>query len=72
MDKPIIYQIRVEGHLDATLAEWFEGLTISNQENGDVVLAGRLPDQAALQGVLNRISNLGLNLISVNQLPERD
>jgi hypothetical protein len=72
MDKPTFYQIRVMGHLDEILAGWFDGLTISNQEDGEAVLSGRLPDQAALHGVLKRISNLGLNLISVNQMPERE
>jgi len=66
MDSPTLYQIRVKGHLDEALAGWFEDLIISNQEDGDAILAGRLPDQAALQGMLNRISNLGLTLISVN------
>jgi len=72
MDKPIFYQIRVKGHLDEILAEWFDGLTISNQENGEAELSGRLPDQAALHGVLKQISNLGLALISVNAIPGED
>jgi hypothetical protein len=72
MDKPTFYQIRVKGHLDEVLADWFEGLTISNQEDGEAVLSGRLTDQAALQGVLKRISNLGLILISVNAVKEKD
>jgi hypothetical protein len=66
MDKPIFYQIRVQGHFDEMLASRFEGLTIANLEGGDVLLSGRLPDQAALQGILKRISSLGLNLIAVN------
>jgi len=70
MDKPIMYHIKVKGHLDDTLAGWFEDMTVSNLEDGDTLLASPLPDQAALQGVLNRISNLGLTLISVNALPE--
>lgn len=70
MDKPTFYQIRVKGHLDEILAEWFDGLTISNQEDGEAVLSGRLTDQAALQGVLKRISNLGLSLVSVNAVSE--
>jgi hypothetical protein len=69
MDKPIFYQIRVEGHLDATWADWFEGLTISNLEGGEALLSGYLQDQTALYGALNRISNLGLTLISVNAVP---
>ena len=72
MDKHIFYQIRIKGHLDDTMAGWFEGLTISNQEDGDSVFSGPLVDQAALQGVLNRISSLGLTLISVNALPEEE
>ena len=72
MDKLTFYQIRVKGHLDGTLASWFDGLNVSNLEEGDALLAGHLPDQAALQGVLKRISNLGLTLISVNTVPEED
>lgn len=70
MDKPVFYQIRVNGHLDDTWAEWFEGLTITNHDDGVSLLSGRLPDQAALHGILNRISSLGLKLISVNEMPE--
>jgi hypothetical protein len=72
MDKPTYYQIRVKGHLDDTLAGWFEDLTVSNLEEGDALLSGHLSDQAALQGVINRISNLGLTLISVNAAPEKN
>ena len=72
MDKPNFYEIKVKGHLDTTLAGWFEDLTVSNLEDGDAVLSGPLPDQAALQGVLKRISNLGLALISVNTVSEED
>lgn len=70
MEKPTVYQIKVKGHLDHTWVDWFEGLTISNQDGGEAVLSGYLPDQAALHGVLNRISNLGLTLISVNSVSE--
>jgi hypothetical protein len=72
MDNPTFYRIRVKGHLDASLADWFEGLTISNLENGEATLSGSLPDQAALHGILNRISSLGLTLISVNPAPQQD
>ena len=72
MDKPTIYQIKIKGHLDEAMAGWFEDMTVSNLEEGDALLSGPLPDQAALQGVLNRISNLGLNLISVNSVIEGD
>ena len=72
MDKPNFYEIKVKGHLDTTLAGWFDDLTITNLEGGDALLSGRLTDQAALQGVLNRISSLGLTLISVNAKTEED
>lgn len=70
MDKPTFYQIRIKSHLDDTWAESFEGLTISNLEDGGALLTGFIPDQAALQGVLKRISNLGLTLVSVNIVNE--
>jgi hypothetical protein len=72
MDKPTYYKICVKSHLESTWADWFDGLAISNLENGEAMLSGYLPDQAALHGVLNRISNLGLSLISVNAVPEAD
>jgi hypothetical protein len=72
MDKSTFYQIRIKGHLDDTLATWFEGLTISNQENGEALLSGYIQDQAALHGILNRISNLGLTLLSVNAVNDED
>jgi hypothetical protein len=60
------YHIRVQGHLDATWAAWFDPLTISNAANGEAVLAGDLPDQSALHGVLIKIRDLGLPLIAVH------
>jgi hypothetical protein len=72
MDKHIFYQIRIKGHLDDTMAGWFEDMTITNLEGGDALLSGPLPDQAALQGALKRINNLGLILISVNTVPEEE
>jgi hypothetical protein len=64
----ILCQIRVKGHLYPSdrWAEWFGGLTIENQPDGEALLSGLLPDQAALHGVLNRIRDLGLTLVSVN------
>lgn len=60
------YEIRVKGHLDQRWSEWFDGLEIHNLENGDAVLSGRIPDQAALHGVLVKVRDLGLCLISVS------
>ena len=62
----ILCQIRVKGHLSDRWSDWFGGLTIENQPNGEAVLSGPLPDQAALYGILNRIRDLGLTLVSLN------
>ena len=59
-------QIRVKGHLSSQWANWFDRLEIENQPNGEAMLSGHLPDQAALYGVLKRMSNLGLALLSLN------
>lgn len=72
MKNSSFYEIRVKDHLNDTMAGWFEDLTVSNPEEGETVLSGPLPDQAALQGVLNRISSLGLTLVSVNTVQEED
>jgi hypothetical protein len=70
MDKPAFYRIMVEGQLEPDWRDWFEGMELSSLEEGDTLLTGRIPDQAALHGVLNRIGDLGLVLISVNRAPE--
>ena len=63
------YQIRVKGHLHSGWTEWFEGLTITLEENGDMLLTGPLIDQAALHGLLKKVRDLGMPLISVNPVP---
>ena len=68
MDIPFVYDIRVEGHLPDHWSQWFEGLAIYKQPNGETVLCGVLVDQAALFGVLSRIHDLNLILISVSRL----
>jgi hypothetical protein len=65
MDKPYFYEIRVEGHLADRWSVWFEGLAIHTDPNGETALSGLLTDQAALFGVLAKIHNLNLVLISV-------
>jgi len=62
------YQIRVRGHLSSRWAEWFDGLTIENQPNGEALICGPVADQAALHGLLVRVRDLNLPLISVNQI----
>jgi len=61
-----MYQIGVKGHIDERWLRWFEGLTLSQQPNGETVISGAM-DQAALHDVLNRIRDLGLELISVQR-----
>lgn len=61
-----LYQIRIEGLLDSSWSDWFDGLAISYAADDSTILAGPLPDQAALHGVLNKIRDLGLTLISVS------
>lgn len=62
------YRIRVKGHLKDDWSAWFEGLTVTNEDNGEAVLAGPLPDQAALHAVLRRLHGLNVPLISVEQV----
>jgi hypothetical protein len=71
-NEPELYEIRIRGHLDDRWADWFEGLTITRADNGDTVLRGPVVDQAALHGVLRKVRDLGLSLLSVNTAaPER-
>ena len=65
------YEILVEGHLDTDWSDWFEGLTVRQEMNGETVLSGPL-DQAALHGVLTKIRDLGLVLVAVNRVIPRE
>jgi hypothetical protein len=62
------YEIRLTGHLDARWAAWFDGLTVGHQSDGTTVLSGSIADQAALHGVIERVRDLGLPLVSVTQV----
>jgi hypothetical protein len=64
-DGPRLYEIRIEGHLNDKWAGWFEGLTLIREDNGDTVLTGPVVDQAALYGLLRKVRDLGMPLISV-------
>ena len=66
--KPGVYQIRVKGHLGPQWTDWFAGLTITLEENGDSLLTGPLVDQAALHGLLKKLRDLGMPLLSVNHV----
>ena len=67
-DQPMVYQIRIKGHLGTQWTDWFEGLTITLEDNGDTLLTGPVVDQAALHGLLRRVRNLGMPLVSVSPL----
>ena len=64
--RSMVYQIRIKGHLGSRWREWFEGLTIELEADGNTLLTGTLVDQAALHGVLKKIRDLGMPLLSVN------
>ena len=66
--QPMVYQIRIKGHLDSQWTDWFEGLTITLEDNGDTLLTGPVIDQAALYGLLKKVRDLGMPLVSVSPL----
>ena len=61
----MVYQIRVKGHLGQQWADWFEGVTISPEDNGETLLTGPVVDQAALHGLLKKVRDVGMPLLSV-------
>ena len=65
-DHPNIYQIRIKGQLGPEWEDWFDGLTITQEEDGNTLLTGPVADQSALHGLFKRLRDLGLPLISVN------
>lgn len=69
MDAPFLYEIRVEGHLTERWSDWFSGLVIRKEKNGETTLTGPLADQAALFGVLAKIHDLNLTLVSICRSP---
>ena len=60
------YEIRLKGHLDNRWSDWFEGLTITREEDGDTLLTGPVIDQAALHGLLKKVRDLGMPLVSIS------
>jgi hypothetical protein len=67
-DQPVVYQIRLKGHLGREWTDWFEGLTITLEEEGYTLLTGPVIDQAALHGLLKKVRDLGMPLVSVSPL----
>jgi hypothetical protein len=67
-DQPMVYQIRLKGHLGADWTDWFGGLTITLDENGETLITGPVGDQSALHGLLKKVRDLDLTLISINRV----
>lgn len=65
-NQPMVYQIRIKGHLGRHWADWFEGLTITLEDGGNTLLTGLVVDQSALHGLLKKVRDLGMPLLSVN------
>ncbi len=66
--QPLVYQIRIKGHLGREWTNWFEGLTLTLEDNGETLLTGPVVDQAALHGLLRKVRDLGVPLLSVNRV----
>ena len=64
--QPMVYQIRIKGHLGPQWTEWFGGLAITLEDNGDTLITGPVADQAALHSLLKKVRDLGMPLISVS------
>ena len=72
-NEPAIYQVRIKGHLGREWTDWFEGLAIALEDNGDTLLTGLVVDQPALYGLLKKLRDLGMSLLSVNRVqPDQD
>jgi len=67
-DKPGRYEIRLKGHLDSRWAAWFDGLSLTNESDGTTIIRGPVVDQAALHGLLQKVRDIGLPLVSVTQV----
>ena len=70
--QPTFYKIKIKGQLDSQWTDWFEGLTITLDDNGDTLLTGPVVDQAALHGLLKKVRDLGMPLISVCPVQPED
>jgi hypothetical protein len=71
LGQSMVYQIRVEGHLSQQWTDWFGGLIVTREENGDTLLTGPVVDQAALYGLLKKVRDLGMPLVSIKRVEPR-
>jgi hypothetical protein len=71
-DRVLWYEIRIRGHLDGRWSDWFDGLAITHPVSGETVLTGPVRDQPALHGLLAKIRDLGLTLLSINVVEQRE
>jgi len=69
--QPTIYKIRIKGHLGPEWSDWFEGMTVTLEEDGTTLLTGPVVDQAALHGLLKKVRDLGMPLVSVCPVEHR-
>jgi hypothetical protein len=67
-NQPTVYQIRLKSHLGSEWTDWFEGLTITLDKDGDTLITGPVADQAALHGLLKKVRDLGMSLVSINPI----
>lgn len=68
LNQPTIYEIRIKGHLDRQWTDWFGGLSITRADNGETLLTGLVIDQAALHGLLKKVRDVGIPLLSVTRV----
>lgn len=68
LDQPSVFQVRIKGHLSPQWTNWFDGMAINLEDDGDTLLTGLVADQAALHGLLKKIRDLGMTLVSVNSV----
>ena len=69
-NRPVVYEIRIAGHLPAQWSDWFEGLAVTLKPDGTTLLSGPVADQAALYGLLKKVRDLGMPLVAVNRIAQ--
>jgi hypothetical protein len=69
-DQPVVYEIRIAGHLPPQWSDWFAGFTVTLEPDGTTLLSGPVVDQAALYGLLKKVRDLGMPLVAVNRIAQ--